>query len=88
MTPTVLAVLEKSLKQEIEQRDIDRIWASEEVVIVTAVCPQMRYRWGVAGKIFTALAESEVNVLVIAHGSSVLSISLVVSFNTLFSRFS
>ncbi len=79
MTQAVLAVLEKSLKQEIEQRNIDRIWASEEVVIVTAVCPQMRYRLGVAGKIFTALAESEVNVLAIAHGSSEVSISLVVS---------
>ncbi len=79
MTPAVLAVLEKNLAHEIEQRNIDRIWASEEVVIVTAVCPQMRYRWGVAGKIFTALAESEVNVLAIAHGSSEVSISLVVS---------
>jgi aspartate kinase len=83
MTPAVLAVLEKSLSQEIEQRNIDRIWASEEVVIVTAVCPQMRYRWGVAGKIFTALAESEVNVLAIAHGSSEVSISLVVGTNDL-----
>jgi hypothetical protein len=43
MTQAMLAVLEKSLAQEIEQRNIDRIWASEEVVIVTAVCPQMRY---------------------------------------------
>lgn len=79
MAQSVLAVLEKALKQEIEQRNIDCIWASEEVVIVTAVCPQMRYRWGVAGKIFTALADNEVNVLAIAHGSSEVSISLVVS---------
>jgi aspartate kinase len=79
MTPAVLTILETSLAQEIEQRNIDRIWASEEVVIVTAVCPQMRYRWGVAGKIFTALADSELNVLAIAHGSSEVSISLVVS---------
>jgi len=83
MTPSVLAVLESSLAHEIEQRNIDRIWASEEVVIITAVCPQMRYRWGVAGKIFTALADSEVNVLAIAHGSSEVSISLVVSANDL-----
>ena len=83
MTPAVLAVLEKSLSSEIEQRNIDRIWASEEVVIVTAVCPQMRYRWGVAARIFTALAESEVNVLAIAHGSSEVSISLVVNAHDL-----
>jgi hypothetical protein len=43
MTQAMLAVLEKSLAQEIEQRNIDRIWVSEEVVIVAAVCPQMRY---------------------------------------------
>jgi aspartokinase len=48
----------------------------------------MHYRLGVAGNIFTTQADGEVNVLVITHGSSVLSISLVVSFNTLFSRFS
>ena len=34
---------------------------------------------GVAGKIFTALADNQVNVLAIAHGSSEVSISLVVS---------
>lgn len=83
MTAAVLDVLEKSLANEIEQRNIDRVWASEEVVIVSAVCPQMRYRWGVAGKVFTALAESEVNVLGIAHGSSEVSISLVVSASDL-----
>lgn len=79
MAPAVLSVLEKSLEHELSQRNIDRIWASEEVVIVTAVCPQMRYRWGVAGKIFTALADNQVNVLAIAHGSSEVSISLVVN---------
>ena len=34
---------------------------------------------GVAGKIFTALADNQVNVLAISHGSSEVSISLVVS---------
>ncbi|PKO04406.1 MAG: aspartate kinase [Chloroflexi bacterium HGW-Chloroflexi-3] len=83
MSDAVLTVLEKSLAHEIENRNIDRVWVSEEVVIVTAVCPQMRYRWGVAGKIFTALAESKVNVLAIAHGSSEVSISLVVNVSDL-----
>jgi len=79
MAPAVLEVLEETLAHEIAQRNIDRIWASDEMVIVTAVCPQMRYRWGLAGKMFTALAENRVNVLGIAHGSSEVSISLVVS---------
>ncbi len=83
MTACVIAVLEKTLAEEIQRRNIDRVWASEEVVIVTAVCPYMRQKLGVAGKIFSALAAHEVNVLAIAHGSSEVSISLVVATHDL-----
>jgi aspartate kinase len=38
----------------------------------------MRYTPGVAGRIFTALGEQQVNVIAIAQGSSEVSISLVV----------
>jgi aspartate kinase len=79
MAACVIEVLEKTLADEIIRRNIDRIWASEEVVIVTAVCPHMRHKLGVAGKVFSALADHEVNVLAIAHGSSEVSISLVVA---------
>lgn len=79
MTGEILAVLERELAVEIGRRNIDRVWATEEVVIVTAVCPGMRYRLGVAGRIFSALGEAGVNVLAIAHGSSDVSISLVVT---------
>lgn len=75
----ILAVLERELAEEIRQRNIDRVWATEEVVIVTAVCPGMRHRLGVAGRIFSALGDAGVNVLAIAHGSSDVSISLVVT---------
>lgn len=79
MTRAVLDVLEESLAHEVERRNIDRIWASEEVVIVTVVCPNMRNKLGIAGKVFSAIGDSGVNVLAIAHGSSEVSISLVVS---------
>lgn len=82
-TRAVLDVLEKTMTLEIERRNIDRIWATDEVVIVTAVCPQMRTRLGVAGKVFSALGDSGVNVFAIAHGSSEVSISLVVSVDDL-----
>lgn len=82
-TRSVLDVLEKTLALEIERRNIDRIWATDEVVIVTAVCPQMRTRLGVAGKVFSVLGDSGVNVFAIAHGSSEVSISLVVSVDDL-----
>ncbi|NSW53615.1 MAG: aspartate kinase [Anaerolineae bacterium] len=78
-TRQVLKVLEHEMRQEIMDRNIDRVWATEEVVIVTAVCPGMRQRLGVAGKMFGAMAEAQVNVLAIAHGSSEVSISIVVS---------
>lgn len=79
VSAAVLTVLHESLAGDLEKRNIERVSASEEVVIVTAVCPQMQHRLGVAGKIFSALGDSAVNVLAIAHGSSDVSISLVVS---------
>ena len=82
-TQAVLTVLQQTLAGEIERRNIDRIWATDEVVIVTVVCPNMRTRLGVAGKVFSALGDSGVNVFAIAHGSSEVSISLVVSVDDL-----
>jgi aspartate kinase len=61
------------------RRDIDRIWASQEVVIVTLVGAGVLHTPGIAGKIFSALGEKQVNVIAIAQGSSEVSISLVVA---------
>lgn len=82
-TLQVLQVLQRDMAREISDRNIDRVWATEEVVIVTAVCPGMRKRLGVAGQIFGALANANVNVLAIAHGSSEVSISMVVEVTDL-----
>ena len=76
--PIILAALEQTFAAEIRKRDIDRIWASEEVVILTIVGAGMRHTPGVAGRIFTALGSQQVNVIAIAQGSSEVSISLVV----------
>ncbi|HSF79881.1 MAG TPA: aspartate kinase [Anaerolineales bacterium] len=74
----VVAALEKTFAVELEERDIDRIWTSGEVVILTVVGLGMIHTPGVAGKIFTLLGEKGVNVIAIAQGSSEVSISLVV----------
>ena len=79
MTTRVLTALNNELASEISNRNIDRVWATEEVVIITVVCPAMRTKLGVAGRVFSVLGEAEVNVLAISHGSSDVSISLVVS---------
>lgn len=75
---SVVEALEKTFAGEIARRDIDRVWASEEVVIVSVVGDKMRSTPGVAGRVFTALGEQNVNVIAIAQGSSEVSISLIV----------
>jgi len=76
--PSVLEALEKAFVHEIEDEDIDRVWSTEDVSIVTVVGAGMRHTVGVAGKAFSQLGNSGVNVLAIAQGSSEVSISLVV----------
>ena len=61
-----------------DPRDIDRIWASDEVVIITIVGAGMSHTPGIAGRIFGCLGDQAVNVIAIAQGSSEVSISLVV----------
>ena len=71
--------LEKEMVLELSRRDIDRIHAKDEVVIVTAVGAGLRDTPGVAARIFGALGDTGINVIAIAQGSSEHSISLVVS---------
>jgi aspartate kinase len=75
---SVLDALEKAFVHEIEDKDIDRVWSTEDVSIVTVVGAGMRHTVGVAGRVFNQLGNSGVNVLAIAQGSSEVSISLVV----------
>jgi len=74
----VLKSLEKNFALELSERDIDRVWATDEVAIITAVGSGTRNTPGVAGQIFGKLGDRQINVLAIAHGSSDVSISMVV----------
>jgi len=74
----VLASLENTFERELERRDIDRVWATDEVTLITVVGAGMRSTPGIAGQIFSALGKQGVNVIAIAQGSSEVSISLVV----------
>ncbi|HEX5837941.1 MAG TPA: aspartate kinase [Anaerolineales bacterium] len=76
--PVVLDALEMAFVHEIEDQDIDRVWSTEDVSIVTVVGSGMRHTIGVAGRVFNQLGNHGVNVLAIAQGSSEVSISLVV----------
>lgn len=74
----VLGALEKAFTLELMQRDIDRIWASEEVAILTVVGAGIRDTPGIAGQVFGRLGSGRINVLAIAHGSTDVSVSMVV----------
>jgi bifunctional aspartokinase / homoserine dehydrogenase 1 len=74
----VLSALEDAFASELHRRDIDSIWAGEEVVIITVVGAGMRHTPGISGRVFSVLGEQGVNVIAIAQGSSEVSISLVV----------
>ena len=74
----VIKALNKVFMNELKERDIDRVWVTDDVTIVTVVGIGMRTTPGVAGQIFTQLGSRDINVLAIAQGSSEVSISMVV----------
>jgi len=77
--PPVIAGLQDELAVEFARRDIDRVSALDDVVIVTVVGSGMRATPGIAARVFGALGQAGVNVIAIAQGSSECSVSLVVS---------
>lgn len=78
LAESVLSALQKTFVREIDDEDIDRVWSTEDVSIVTVVGAGMRHTPGISGKVFSKLGNDGVNVLAIAQGSSEVSISLVV----------
>ena len=77
--PEVKRTLQNHLADEFQRGDIDRIFSSEDVDIITVICPGLRGTTGVAGQIFGVLAAAGVNVLGISYGASEVSINLIVS---------
>ena len=77
--PNVLEDLEQAFAKELQARDIDKVWSTADTVIVTVVGSGMREIPGVAGRVFSALGRSAVNVIAIAQGSSEAAISMVVA---------
>lgn len=78
-SPVVAAALEEAFAVELMQGNIDRIGLQPQVVIVAIVGSAMRGTPGIAGRLFTALGETGINVITIAQGSSEFNLSFVVS---------
>ncbi len=75
----IIAVISSRLTREFSRRDIDQATASDDLDVITVVCPGIRTTPGIAGKIFNALGENNINVQAISFGGSDISINLIVS---------
>ena len=75
---SVISAVEEEMESELSRGDIDKIWALDNVVIVTVVGVGIRETPGIAARIFGAIGKANINAIAIAQGSSECSLSLVV----------
>ena len=78
-TARVLAALHEEMARELECRDIERIWAQDDIVILAVVGAGMKGTPGISSRVFGALGGHRINVIAIAQGSSEYNISVVVA---------
>ncbi len=78
-TPAVVSALQQELSQELSRHFIDQVRAMHNIVIIAVVGVGMRGTPGIAGRLFSALGESHINVIAMSQGSSEVNISLVVA---------
>lgn len=71
--------VEEAFAYELEKGKVDPIKIENDLSVVAIIGENMRYRPGIAGRMFQALGKNGVNVVAIAQGSSELNISVVVS---------
>jgi aspartokinase/homoserine dehydrogenase 1 len=74
--PALCAALEQRFAPELAAGAIDRVEARQPVSVVSIIGEGMAGSPGIAGRLFSALGQAQVNVLAIAQGSSELSISV------------
>lgn len=70
--------VEEEFKYEIDQRIIDPVKIEEDLAVVAIIGENMRYRPGIAGRLFQALGKNGINAVAIAQGSSELNISVAI----------
>ena len=75
----VIKALEEEMALELIRKDIDRVWALDNVVVLTVIGAGMCETPGVSARIFGALGMADINVIAIAQGSSEYSISMVLA---------
>src|SRR5581483_6021549 len=76
--PQAIRALENEFKLEMVAQNIERVWEQDKIVIIAVVGSAMKTTPGIAARVYTALAEKNINVIAIAQGSSEYNLSLVV----------
>ena len=71
--------IEEEFEYEVQMGIIDPIKIEEELSVVAIIGENMRYRPGIAGRLFQALGKNGINAIAIAQGSSELNISVVIN---------
>lgn len=71
--------VEAEFEYEIEKGLVEPLKIEENLSVIAIIGENMRYRPGIAGRMFQALGKNGVNVMAIAQGSSELNISVVVA---------
>jgi aspartate kinase len=74
----VLSALREEMSRELERRDIERVGAQNDIVVLTVVGAGMKGTPGIASMAFGALGREHINVVAIAQGSSEYNISIVI----------
>jgi bifunctional aspartokinase / homoserine dehydrogenase 1 len=72
-------IVEKAFEFEMQNGSVDAIKTESDLAVVAVVGENMRYRPGIAGRLFHALGKNGVNCVAIAQGSSELNISVVIN---------
>lgn len=71
-------VVEKAFEYEMQMGVVDPVKVEEDLSVVAIIGEHMRYRPGIAGRLFQALGKNGINAVAIAQGSSELNISVVI----------
>ncbi|MBK7872388.1 MAG: bifunctional aspartate kinase/homoserine dehydrogenase I [Saprospiraceae bacterium] len=73
--------VEKEFEYEINNGTVESIKIETDLSVIAAIGENMRYRPGIAGRLFRALGKNGINVVAIAQGSSELNISVVINLS-------
>jgi aspartokinase/homoserine dehydrogenase 1 len=73
------AIVEAEFEYEMQMKVVDPVKIETDLSVVAVIGENMRYRPGIAGRLFNGLGKNGINTVAIAQGSSELNISVVIN---------